>query len=209
MQLVLSSAGVSYGERIIFSDLSLVVESGEMVAVTGPSGSGKSTLLGVLSGLQPASSGEVSLLDISSGEVYRGSAVSRFLGWIPQGNNSLPSRSVLDNAALGGLSRGMCRREASAEAVRHLERVSLAEHAGQRADSLSGGELQRLAFARALCARRPFLFADEPTGSLDSVNTKRTIDVMRQISAAGVGICIATHDSVVADRCSRVVWVGK
>lgn len=193
---------MDFGQRVLFRQLSVSIQEGESVAVMGPSGAGKSTLLGILSGLISPSAGRVYAID-ATGELS--GSVASMCAWVPQGSNVLGARRTLDNAMLGSLGRGRTRSEARAEALTSLRRVALVDAAHKPASVLSGGELQRLAIARALCQARPVLFADEPTGSLDAENTRLVSDLFRAIAGEGVSVVVATHDPEVARRCDRIV----
>lgn len=197
--------GQRFAKRELFRDVTFSVRSGEMTALTGPSGSGKSTLLMIASGLAPPTAGVVLLEETVTGasEQMRASEVA----WVPQGNNALGARSVLDNAMLGALARGASQRVAAELAMIALDRMDLSDRCTEPASVLSGGELQRLAIARALCADRPFLFADEPTGSLDRRNSNAVSAALRRAADAGLGVVVATHDQNVAATCDRVLVV--
>lgn len=205
MRLKLSHVSKRFGETILFEDLSFELSEGEMVAVTGPSGSGKSTLLAIMSGLLSADTGSVELCESDQLLVPMHPQVT---AWIPQGSNVLGARTVLDNAAIGALTRGVDRGRAERQATSALSLMGLGSRLTELGRVLSGGELQRLGVARALCSTRAFLFADEPTGSLDRSNTEAVVSSLRLAADHGTAVIIATHDRAVVPSCDREIALG-
>lgn len=202
MLLIASAVSARFGSRHIFEDVTVRVRPGELIAVVGPSGSGKSTLLSITSGLMKPTTGSVAA--IADDGSLLGTPLP-YCSWVPQGSNHLGARTVLDNVIIGGLGSGRCRREAQGLAEVALLRVGLLDRVAEPSWMLSGGELQRLAIARALCLERQFLFADEPTGQLDASNTRLVFDLFRSAADSGLGVVIATHDLSIADSCNVVV----
>jgi putative ABC transport system ATP-binding protein len=187
--------------------LSLTVESGEMIAITGPSGSGKSTLLHLLGALDTPSTGTVKILDrdvatLSDDEL---AAFRRqHLGFVFQFFNLLPTLSARENAALPLLLDGANRSESFKKADELLERVGLGDRQGHRPDELSGGQQQRVALARALIAKPKLLLADEPTGNLDSKASTEILDLLDQLRKENnITMILVTHDDRVAARAPR------
>jgi len=183
----------------VLAGADLAVEQGETVAILGPSGSGKSTLLSVLGGLVRPTGGVVRV-DGAAGGLRDVSA------WVLQTVNVLPERSVLDNVVLGGLTRGLTRASAVAEAAARLDAVGLGERLDDPVRVLSGGEVQRVVIARALASGRPFILADEPTGQLDRATSDVVLDALFT-TAGGAAVVVVTHDPEVAARCGRVARI--
>jgi putative ABC transport system ATP-binding protein len=191
----------------ILDDVSLQVAAGETVAVVGASGAGKSTLLALLAGLDEPSAGavwlsgtELSALD----EDGRAEARARHVGFVFQSFHLVPSLTALENVMLPLELAG--RRDARAAAREALAQVGLAGRLGHYPRQLSGGEQQRVAIARAFVTRPAVLFADEPTGNLDTATGARVIDLLFDLNAAnGTTLVLVTHDRSIAGRCNRVI----
>ena len=189
----------------ILEDVSFRIQPGEAVAIIGASGSGKSTLLSLLAGLDRASEGEVRLAGVAlSGLDEDGRARLRGerVGFVFQSFHLLPSLTALENVMLPlELSGG---RDIEPRAREILQRVGLGERLGHYPRQLSGGEQQRVALARAFVTRPLVLFADEPTGSLDSQTGAAVIDLLFGLNAdAGTTLVLVTHDEKLAARCGR------
>jgi putative ABC transport system ATP-binding protein len=182
--------------------------AGEFVAVMGPSGSGKSTLLHVLGGLEPATSGEIWLrgqrvdrLSTAGWAVLR----RRQVGFVFQFFNLLSNMTVADNVELPALLAGATPRQARKRREELLAELGIADKAGMAPSRLSGGEQQRVALARALANEPSLLLADEPTGNLDSSNTRDVLRLLRRAHAGGQAILMVTHDARVASLADRVI----
>ena len=192
----------------ILHGISMQVFEGEIVAVMGPSGSGKSTLLYCLAGLEPASSGQVMLNGVNLAETTKAQlAIMRRtdVGFVFQSYNLLPTLTAEENVALPYLLSGT--RPPAGLIEQTLQTVGLAERSHLRPPALSGGEQQRVALARVLAQRPRVLFADEPTGALDSQTGDIVLDELVRI-AHQPGSCalVVTHDPKVAARCDRVLF---
>jgi putative ABC transport system ATP-binding protein len=181
---------------------------GEFVAIMGPSGSGKSTLLHVLAGLEPATSGEIWLrgqrvdrLSTAGWAVLR----RRHIGFVFQFFNLLSNMTVADNVELPALLAGTTARQARQRREELLAELGLADKANAAPARLSGGEQQRVALARALANEPSLLLADEPTGNLDSSNTRDVLRLLRRTHQAGQAILLVTHDARVASLADRVI----
>jgi putative ABC transport system ATP-binding protein len=189
----------------ILKGISLHIKAGESVAIVGASGSGKSTLLGLLAGLDVPSSGQIWLADreiTALDEDDRAQLRAELVGFVFQSFQLLPSLTALENVMLPLELKG--RRDARAAAENYLQRVGLAERQHHYPRQLSGGEQQRVAIARAFANAPKILFADEPTGNLDTVTGANIIDLLFELnSAAQTTLILVTHEERLTERCAR------
>ncbi|WP_033344125.1 ABC transporter ATP-binding protein [Catenuloplanes japonicus] len=196
-----------FGETTALDGASLRVRAGEVLALMGPSGSGKSTLLHCLAGILTPESGQVTFDgdDLAALTDAARSALRRTkFGFVFQFGQLVPELTCLENVALPLRLCGVSRREARVAAAGWLERLEVDDVAGKRPGQVSGGQGQRVAVARALVTRPTVIFADEPTGALDSLNGER---VMKLFTAAarqtGAAVVLVTHEARVAAYSDR------
>lgn len=183
------------------------VSAGEMVSIVGPSGSGKSTLLHCLAGLEVPEAGEIHLMGVDIVRARRGERAkvrARHVGFVFQQYNLMPSLSVGENVSLPVRLAGS---KLSRENVRELlERVGMGGREHARPAELSGGEAQRVAIARAVASGPDIVFADEPTGALDTANGNAVLDMLRAMADEGSrAVVMVTHDLEAAARADRVL----
>ncbi|KRW73255.1 ABC transporter ATP-binding protein [Stutzerimonas nitrititolerans] len=195
------------GELVILDDLSLSLDKGDSLAIVGTSGSGKSTLLGLLAGLDLPSSGEVQLAGYLLGalnEDERARVRAEHVGFVFQSFQLLDSLNALENVMLPLELHG--RRDAQQRARDLLERVGLGARLHHYPRQLSGGEQQRVAVARAFAAEPDVLFADEPTGNLDSHTGANITELLFELNReGGTTLVLVTHDERLAQRCHNLL----
>ncbi len=200
-----------FGRTIALDGASVAVSPGEVVAIVGPSGSGKSTLLHCAAGILRPDAGEITFegrrVD-RMGEAARSDLRRSAFGFVFQFGQLVPELTALENVALPVMLGGMSRRRALVEAERWLAQLELLDAAGKRPGELSGGEGQRVAVARALVHRPQVVFADEPTGSLDSLSGELVMNLLVGLAGdEGAAIVIVTHDPRTAAYARRDVVV--
>ena len=189
--------------------VSLTVRSGEMMSIMGPSGCGKTTLLNCLSGLDVIDSGEILIegVDLSKlPDSKRSEYRAKRMGFVFQFYNLLPVLCAIENVELPLLVAGVSAKEARQRALEALEQVGLRERATHRPAELSGGQRQRVTIARSLVNRPAIVWADEPTGDLDSASAEQIIDLMVELNTTqGLTFVIVTHAREVAVRTDRII----
>lgn len=195
------------GTLTILDDVSLSIGRAQTVAIVGTSGAGKSTLLALLAGLDVPSSGTVQLNGVeltTLDEDGRAAIRAKQVGFVFQSFHLVPSLTALENVMLPLELAG--RPQARAAALAALDNVGLKARSGHYPNQLSGGEQQRVAIARAFVAQPAVLFADEPTGNLDTATGEKVMSLLFQLNAAsGTTLVLVTHDLRLAERCQRVI----
>ena len=201
----------SFGALKVLKGIDFSAEKSEVVSIMGASGAGKSTLLQILGSLSSPDAGTLVIdgVDVAS---LRGKALADFrnrkVGFVFQFHHLLPEFTALENVMLPALISGRPRKEAQAEAERLLADMGLAERVGHKPSELSGGEQQRVAIARALINNPAVLFADEPSGNLDSKTKEEIHNLFFQLREKyGQTIVIVTHDPDLAKMCDRSLYM--
>ena len=206
---VAKTVATAAGDLTILQNINIAIDTSESLAVIGASGSGKTTLLGILAGLDLPSSGEVILagepltsLDEEARALLRG----RLVGFVFQNFQLLGSLTAAENVMLPIELRGDT--QAAERATELLSRVGLSDRGHHYPRQLSGGEQQRVAIARAFACRPSILFADEPTGNLDTATGERVTQLLFELNADyGTTLVLVTHDPRLAERCSRSITI--
>ncbi len=201
----------SFGQTHALRGISLDIQPGEILAIMGPSGSGKSTLLHSLAAITKIDSGEVCFdgkrIDKLSDDKRSKLRRTNF-GFIFQFGQLVPELTSLDNIALPLLLNGVKRREAYERAQKWLNRVELGSKSNNMLGELSGGQMQRIAVARAMVISPKVLFADEPTGSLDSLNSEKVMELFISTARShGTTVVMVTHEPTIAAYADREITV--
>jgi putative ABC transport system ATP-binding protein len=212
-QVVLEAKNVSKtvaspeGQLTILADVSLSVRAGETLAIVGASGAGKSTLLALLAGLDSPSTGRVSIAGVDLTELDedgRAAIRGKHVGFVFQSFHLIPSLTAVENVMLPLELGG--RRDARQVALTALTQVGLTPRQAHYPKQLSGGEQQRVAIARAFVTHPAVLFADEPTGNLDTATGQRITDLLFDLNrSTGSTLVLVTHDRTLAARCNRIL----
>ncbi|WP_319467575.1 amino acid ABC transporter ATP-binding protein [uncultured Pseudodesulfovibrio sp.] len=196
----------SFGSLKVIKGVDLHVKKGEVVVIIGPSGSGKSTVLRCINKLEEPTAGTIIVdgMDIMNPKTDI-NLVRTEAGMVFQQFNLFPHKTVLDNVTMGAvLVRGVSRSEANEMGMRLLEKVGLADKAGNYPEQLSGGQKQRVAIARSLCLQPKAMLFDEPTSALDPELVGEVLEVMKQLALEGMTMVVVTHEmgfaKAVADR---------
>lgn len=200
-------------ERVVaLNHITLDIKAGEFCCLLGTSGSGKSTLLHLLAGLEKPSSGTVRIKGQPI-EKMSEKQLARFrqknIGFIFQSYNLIPTLTALENTAMPLIFRGVPRKKRDALARDVLQRVGLGSHLNHRPTQMSGGQQQRVGIARALVSRPPIVFADEPTGNLDTRTTREVLELMTSMTRDfGQTLVLVTHDMAVASYAHRIIHIS-
>ena len=188
--------------------VSFTVEKGEFIAVMGPSGSGKSTMMDIMGCLASPSSGEYYLEDEEVSDLSDNRLAeirNRKIGFVFQSFNLLPRTTALHNVELPLIYGGTSRKERRKKAFESLEAVGLADRVDHKSNELSGGQIQRVAIARALVNNPSLIFADEPTGNLDTKSSGEIMSIFERLNEEGSTLIMVTHEQEVAQHARRVI----
>jgi len=197
-----------HGEVTALDNVSLEVNPGQILALEGPSGSGKSTLLNILGLLDRPTHGRYWLNGDATDRLNsrdRARRRAHVLGFVFQAFHLLPTKNVIDNVVVGAAYQRLPRRTRYQLALELLDELGLSHRLTAMPATLSGGELQRTAIARAVVGEKRLLLCDEPTGNLDTSSTQLVIAVLRRMTDRGIAVVVATHDPVVSSHADRVV----
>lgn len=200
------------GELVVpvLKDVSFSVEEGEYLAIMGPSGSGKSTLMNILGLLDKPTAGAYRLAGEDTlvlSEKQLAAMRNQKIGFVFQRFHLLPSDTALQNVMLPLTYAGVPARQRKQLAMDALEKVGLSDRLDFRPNQLSGGQSQRVAIARAMVTEPAILFADEPTGSLDSENGEQIMELFEMLNAEGVTIVMITHEREIAKHAKRLLYI--
>jgi putative ABC transport system ATP-binding protein len=200
------------GDEVLhaLSDVTLSVEPGDFIAITGPSGSGKSTLANIIGGLDVADSGQVLVggLDLArAGDRELSAYRNKTVGFVFQSFNLQASATALENVMLPLSFAGMKAKDRRAQAAASLTAVGLGERLKHKPTELSGGQRQRVAIARALATKPSIIIADEPTGNLDSERGAEIMKLLQGLNKQGITLIIITHDMSIAAMAGRVLHI--
>ena len=192
----------------VLKDIDVHIKEGEMVSIMGSSGSGKSTMLNILGILDDYDAGEYYLNNILVKNLSeRKSAEFRntFLGFVFQSFNLISFKNSVENVALPLYYQGISRKKRNAIALDYLDKVGLVDWGNHMPNELSGGQKQRVAIARALIAKPKVIFADEPTGALDSATSQDVMSLLQEINKEGITLVIVTHENDIAEKTQRII----
>ena len=210
---ILSARSLSkrYGDGIALNNVDLDIAAGESVAIMGASGSGKTTLLHTLAGITSPDAGSVNYAgtEVSAlNETQRSKLRREAFGFVFQAGLLIPELTAIENVAMALMLNGVPRRDAEAQSAGWLAHLGLAGMEARRIGELSGGQAQRVAIARAQVTGARIVFADEPTGALDSHTSANVMSALLAATAGrGNTLVLVTHDPTVAARCSRTLYM--
>lgn len=192
----------------VLKGINMHVKQGELVSIMGSSGSGKSTLLNILGLLDNYDAGDYHLNNMLIRNLSQAKAAqlrNRFLGFVFQSFNLLAFKNAVENVALPLYYQKVSRKERNKLALEYLDRVGLKEWANHSPAEMSGGQKQRVAIARALISQPKVIFADEPTGALDSTTSQEVMGIFKDINRQGITVVIVTHEDDISKMTDRII----
>ena len=192
----------------VLKGIDIHIKEGELVSIMGSSGSGKSTLLNILGLLDNYDAGEYHLNNILIRNLSQTRAAqlrNKFLGFVFQSFNLLAFKNAVENVALPLYYQKVSRKERNKLALEYLDKVGLKDWANHLPSEMSGGQKQRVAIARALIAQPKVIFADEPTGALDSKTSLEVMDIFKKVNQQGITVVIVTHEDDISKMTDRVI----
>ena len=197
-------------ELEVLKGINFTINKGEYVAIMGPSGSGKSTLMNIIGCLDTPTSGSyklngIEVVNMSDDDLSR--ARNKEIGFVFQSFNLLPRNTALENVMLPLQYAGLEKEERLAKAHTALKQVNLEDRVGHKPSEMSGGQQQRVAIARALVTNPSIMFADEPTGNLDTVTGEEVLKIFRELHNNGQTIILITHEADVAKEAERIIYI--
>ncbi|MFI3294847.1 MAG: ABC transporter ATP-binding protein [Rikenellaceae bacterium] len=199
----------NFGDLAVIQGVDLCVSQSEIISIVGSSGAGKTTLLQIMGTLLAADRGEVILEGVNLTTLDKSQLArvrNQKIGFVFQFHHLLPEFSALENVMIPALIGGLSRGEAKAQATELLKMVNLMDRASHKPSTLSGGEQQRVAIARALINRPKVIFADEPSGNLDSRNREELHQLIYSVrEQSGTAFVIVTHDQLLAEAADRMI----
>lgn len=214
MKLIAKNISKNYKDVSVLKDLNLIVNEGEFLAINGASGSGKTTLLSILASLDKPTSGEVYLNELNLhklNNIELSNIRNTHFGFVFQSANMIMHLNVKENISLPlTYSKIILNdKEIDKRVNLLLERVGLSGYVNKKINELSGGEQQRVALARALINEPNIIFADEPTGNLDSNNTFIILNMLKELSFLGKIVIVVTHDPIVSNYANKIINLKK
>lgn len=208
LQQISKSYSMGKNKMHVLKGIDMHIREGELVSIMGSSGSGKSTLLNILGLLDNYDQGEYHLNNILIRNLSQAKAAqlrNQFLGFVFQSFNLLSFKNAAENVALPLYYQKVSRKERNKLALEYLDRVGLKDWANHLPSEMSGGQKQRVAIARALISKPKVIFADEPTGALDSKTSIEVMDIFKEVHKQGITLVIVTHEDDISKMTDRVI----
>ena len=208
LQQINKSYSIGKNKMHVLKGIDMHIGAGELVSIMGSSGSGKSTMLNILGLLDNYDSGEYYLNDLLIQNLSQTKAAqlrNKFLGFVFQSFNLLAFKNAVENVALPLYYQKVSRKERNKLALEYLDRVGLKEWANHLPSEMSGGQKQRVAIARALISQPKVIFADEPTGALDSQTSLEVMNIFKEVNKQGITVVVVTHEDDISKMTDRII----